>query len=496
MKNTLSLFISVITLLFAICNIATSNDVPKVCIAGAGSSGMNMAWQLKDAGYDFVVYEPTGRIGGHCNTVRFEGPEGPSWEDCGVVILANTTYANELGFGPWSIDMVATVERFAGPGSAVPTPFAGTVEYAADFTRSIDYGVFVGDFGPVFIEQLLALFEFIPSNYPWMDNMVSPPSPLPIELTIPFSDWLQVNGFSALNVLFNASLWLGGNGNFSKMSALDALSNVGTPTDLLYELSNPPGWFSVQNGCQSIYDGILNYITPEKVKLNTTLIYAIRPPNGFPGQVTLYGYQNGQPFIDVCDKFIVAFPPTLQNILFMGPDFTEIEVFESVYFVQEMSSVVQVQGPVTTSGHGFAVANSDRSRPPLNQPPSPLLLQVSRSRTFGPACGYGFSQTPIDQGLLQSVMRDQASNIPSTLLTNSVFTQFWNHDFAPHWSMPVQAGPVSPYLMAENLQGYRNTYWVGALYTTFDSTKIWNKNHVLMAQHFPPVQSKKHKDKN
>ena len=53
----------------------------RICIVGAGPSGIHMAISLKDRGYqNLTIFEQTGRVGGISVDTKFDGfyhPQGP-----------------------------------------------------------------------------------------------------------------------------------------------------------------------------------------------------------------------------------------------------------------------------------------------------------------------------------------------------------------------------------------------------------------------------------
>ena len=52
----------------------SSQDRPKrIAIVGGGISGIGCLWGLKDLDYDVYLYEAGSRLGGHANTMMFQG---------------------------------------------------------------------------------------------------------------------------------------------------------------------------------------------------------------------------------------------------------------------------------------------------------------------------------------------------------------------------------------------------------------------------------------
>jgi NADPH-dependent 2,4-dienoyl-CoA reductase/sulfur reductase-like enzyme len=65
----------------------------KVAIVGSGVSGIGALWALKGTGHEVHLYEAGARLGGHTNTVTFEGPNGKKTNvDAGFIVFNTVTY--------------------------------------------------------------------------------------------------------------------------------------------------------------------------------------------------------------------------------------------------------------------------------------------------------------------------------------------------------------------------------------------------------------------
>jgi len=458
--------------------------VKDVCIIGGGSAGMNMAWNLKDRGYQNIrVIEKAGITGGMCNTVRFTGPNGTeSWIEAGVSVFPSTSFANSIGLGPWSIDTVAIVERFAGKDAILPTVYTGIIECEADFSSGQYFGCPATVFPPTFQQDFQRFIEMASLVWPWTDTLVDVPSPIPSEFLMPFDDWLVFNNFTSLFAYFEGVLWYGGYGNFHNMTALDALLQSGSPTDMSYAYA-PSTWFSVKRGCRSLYEGIDAYLGPGVTRLNATVQAVLR--NDLPGvPVVLYGTQNGEGFVDVCEKLVVAIPPVPDEIAFLDPDSLESNLFASVHVIDTVVSQVEFSGPLADTDDKFFLLNVDPSNS-LGQTSLPNLLTVARPNSFGPGVALSVSQTMLPLAEMEMISQESAQGIPASALTNITFVEFFEHQYNPRFS-PDALASVPPYLQIDALQGHRKTYWVGAVRSTGDSTKIWEQNYQLLEKHFPP----------
>lgn len=66
----------------------------RVAIVGSGCSGIGALWALKHTDYEVHLYEQSGRLGGHTNTVEYEAPGGAKKVavDTGFIVLNTATY--------------------------------------------------------------------------------------------------------------------------------------------------------------------------------------------------------------------------------------------------------------------------------------------------------------------------------------------------------------------------------------------------------------------
>jgi predicted NAD/FAD-binding protein len=104
----------------------TMGNGKRIAIVGSGVSGLAALWALKDSEHEVHLYEQGDRLGGHTNTVSFEGPAGDGAGgakvdvDTGFIVLNTATYPNFLrfldciGVAPVRTEMTFGVSRDAG----------------------------------------------------------------------------------------------------------------------------------------------------------------------------------------------------------------------------------------------------------------------------------------------------------------------------------------------------------------------------------------------
>ena len=65
----------------------------RIAVVGSGCSGIGALWALKSTNHEVHLYEADSRLGGHTNTVVFEGPGGRRVNvDTGFIVMNTATY--------------------------------------------------------------------------------------------------------------------------------------------------------------------------------------------------------------------------------------------------------------------------------------------------------------------------------------------------------------------------------------------------------------------
>lgn len=65
----------------------------KVAVVGSGCSGIGALWALKSTDHEVHLLEAGSRLGGHANTVTFQGKNGHQTQvDTGFTVMNTATY--------------------------------------------------------------------------------------------------------------------------------------------------------------------------------------------------------------------------------------------------------------------------------------------------------------------------------------------------------------------------------------------------------------------
>lgn len=108
----------------------------RVAIVGSGCSGIGALWALNTStDHEVHLFEAAPHLGGHTNTVTFDGPDGDHVQvDTGFIVMNTATYPNfirflkEIGVAPRKTEMTFGVSRdqgtFEWAGTSLSSIFA------------------------------------------------------------------------------------------------------------------------------------------------------------------------------------------------------------------------------------------------------------------------------------------------------------------------------------------------------------------------------------
>ncbi|MGE0767478.1 MAG: NAD(P)/FAD-dependent oxidoreductase [Hyphomicrobiaceae bacterium] len=119
---------------------ASSASGLRIAVVGSGISGLSAAWLLGKR-HDVTLFEQSGRLGGHANTVSVDGPHGPVEVDTGFVVFNHDTYPNlvalldHLGVATSETSMSFAVSRHSGNLEYAGTDLASLFAQRANILR-------------------------------------------------------------------------------------------------------------------------------------------------------------------------------------------------------------------------------------------------------------------------------------------------------------------------------------------------------------------------
>ncbi|MCJ1353601.1 MAG: hypothetical protein MMC33_003588 [Icmadophila ericetorum] len=233
----------------------SSSDIitREVAVVGGGSSGTYGAIKLSDMGRSAVVIEKESLLGGHVNT--YTDPENGVKIDYGVIVFANNSVVIDF-FARFGISLVP-----------LSVPSGGTTVYA-DFKTGRQLSNFTPDAN-------LSPYTTLLDSYPDLSyNWTTLPSPVPQDLLLNFSDFVEKFCLQDFAFSIYSSAATGGLGNILQqltLSVFKAANRVATQGAKV-ETANHDN--------HQIYDLALAELG-SNVLLNSTVIAAQRPTNSF-----------------------------------------------------------------------------------------------------------------------------------------------------------------------------------------------------------------------
>lgn len=426
-----------------------------VCIVGGGSSGTYAAVRLKDMNQSVVVIERNDYLGGHTHTYR--DPNSGETDDYGVIIWHNLTLVRRY-FDRFnvSLEYISQEASSAVEGSLL-----------VDFTA----GQTVTNITSPDPTAALEAYEAQLVKYPFLNQGYYLPSPVPQDLLLPFSDFVQKYDLSAM--VSTAFQYNQGQGDILSMSTLYTMKLFGA--DILQNLATGGFLTTAHHDNSALYSNAAAYIGTDNILLNTTVAFAIRPPaNSTNGRTLLLTTStDGTNSLLSCGKMLITIPPitdTLTPFILDGHEYSVLAPFKARgYYTGILSNAVL---PPNITQITAASASNEYGLPDF-----PTIYYLSSTRIPGLTdVKYG-SNTPLSDDEVQSNIIHDVQKLASADIIFSAqtpdFVAFKSH--AP-FELYVEAEDIESgfYDNLYGLQGYRGTWWTGAAWHVQDSSLLWN----------------------
>jgi hypothetical protein len=427
--------------------------VRDVCVLGGGSAGTYAAIRLRNLGKSVVVLEKESRLGGHAQTLFVDNLP----INIGVQVFEGqsplvTSYCSQLG--------VPLVNAPLGGGPP-----------AVNFDFRTGTGVNVPPPSPLAFQTAFGTyFEVLATQFPFLDSGFNLPDPIPADLLLPFGDFVTKYGLDPLvstafefgqglgDMLGDPAIYVLKNFSLSVVNAIATSSFVAVPT-----------------GTASLYDAAAAKLGADAV-VNAQIVVAVRNAQG----VEVLAETPHGPVLVQAEKLVVAFPPTLENLAVLIPDFREVSLFDRLRANYYATSLVQVSGIPEGVGVNNAAADTRDNLPRL---PGLYGLQPTLVPGYFVALYGNTSWLPDDvvkADIVAGIQRLAASGtFPG--MTFGGFQAFSSH--AP-FEMMVSSRDISAgfYTQLNALQGHNRTFYTGAAMQTNDSSLIWRFTEELLPQ--------------
>ena len=389
----------------------------RVCVIGAGASGLTAARELEKLGHRVTVLERQGEVGGKCGSVQVGG----RWYDLGghVCTARYVTLARmvaELGLTTMPVTPARPFDMVTGR----PSPMEGPTELARHWLRYVQTRD--RDFPGILAPGL---------------------APVARTLAAPVADWLATNGlegFARHSALMYTSCGYG----YMQEPELPALYFlkfaellVGAPPD-----APLPRFWTIEHGFLKLWKTVAAGL--RDLRLNTSVRAVERMPSG----VRVHTETESLEF----DEVVVATP--LHEVPpFLSPTPEEREIFGKVRRYDYYTTIVSAEG---LPEDGFFLLQPHASEPGWE---GRAVAVHQRYPGDGMAIAYAYGKPGVDDGeAIVRRLREDLGRMGGRM--GEVHTQVrW--DYFPHFSSEDIANGI--YDRLEGLQGQNHTFYVGSL---------------------------------
>ncbi|TAD98989.1 MAG: FAD-dependent oxidoreductase [Bacteroidetes bacterium] len=448
---------------------ANQNSVfdKKICIVGAGVSGLGSAKYLKDKGYrNITVLEKTEYVGGKAHSVFVDnkpydmGALEINWSDVYVRRLMA-----EFGLTPLHIPLISVLDGTTGDISPMTSLAPSLLD---KFKTVIDCFKY--------IYQLTRHSAF--ANGPTFEN-------LPLELAQPFSEWLKTYKMESLEWVFNGVLFTFGYGEQKDIAAAYVLkfmhmNNFLTMTQmfLMEILGKPPIWpCTIEGGFQSLFVKVAESLPDVRTNVNITKI-SRNMSEDQPITVEYTNSKTGEKHSEKFDRIIIT---VLQATQFLSPflDLTpqEKSLFDQVQYNHYWSIVAKHNG-FPAQDYLILKERGELGLPPTGNPVA--LVRNFEDRDVWVVNSYSEANTGDEE-----MKKNTADNFDMMGRKGVQFPQAENGDTSFYkWNYFPRVNGESMkegfYEKLEALQGVNATYYAGGLlnYEVTEST-LHNANDLI-----------------
>ncbi|POR33755.1 Beta-cyclopiazonate dehydrogenase [Tolypocladium paradoxum] len=421
-----------------------------VAILGGGATGTYAGVYLGDLNQSVVLIEKNDYLGGHTNT--YIDPATGTPINFGVQFYHNDSVTQAF-------------HKRLGIPLAGPSASANVSTLFVDFSKSVIVDNYtVPPIGPDYIDEF--------NKYPYLEDGFLLPDKLPEDLLLPWPEYIRKHNMTrSAHATFQAP---GPAGNPLKRLSLYVFNFVNSV--FMSELSghivhNANG----DNG--EIFRKAQADIGAANVLLSSTVIAGRRSRRG----VTLVlSTPKGQKLV-FAKQLVVAAPPKADNLAPLGLDRRETRILSQVGGYPFYAGVASNTG--LPPGFSFNNVGAD-SEFQVQEPP--CMVFISPAPVAPGLFYYTFSSLePLTQAEVEAAAAGSIKKLQVALQANGsdtraepTFVAFADH--SPfHLEQSAESIKNGFYKDMYGLQGYRNTWYTGALFV-LGSSQLWNNTAVLL----------------
>ena len=418
-----------------------------VVIVGGGSSGTYAAIRLKDEGLKVVVVEKEDVLGGHADT--YIDPDTGIPINMGVVVFHDLAIVREY-FGRMNV-------------SLAPVKGGNTSTQYYDFAT----GRAVPAFQPASESQFgqaLQKYGTVLEKYPYLSvSLEDLPYPVPEELLVSFSEFIETNGLEDVVQLINSLSQC--NGELWKRPAIYGVKGLGLA--LLQAVQK--GFINAESGDNNdLYRAAQKHLGDDVV-YNAVIESIDRSGHGISVRVNTPGGK----VIVKAKKLLVAIQPTKENLKGIGLKLTPEEAnifgkFESFFYG---SAVFTHEGLDPDKSYNNIGTNT-----PFN------LLTLPGAYSYHTFTGtnkvqtyFGSEDPTITKEKVTSLIKDELHRLEAegNIEPGKAEFVFFSSHSPFHLHVDVDDIRKGFYKDLFALQAKTDTFWTGATFVEHDSSMIW-----------------------
>lgn len=457
---------------------AAESSATKICIVGAGPSGLGAATRLIANGYrNITIFEKEAEPGGKAK--NWIDPATNAVFPIGAVMLLLGTYPT-------------TMEYAAKHGLSYQNLSRGTLLFNNENGFVVDHTRIQPPLG---IEAAAVQYSNIRKKYASFLTSGFPRG-IPDELTVSFYDFLATEGLLALEQAFFIPTSGSGYGSIKRMPAVLGLNLIDDHV-VDWGLGKFPLW---QPDFHELFTKVAAGFPDIRYSANITRTSRRASGDAKSKPINIWYTQPGddKEKSQECDRLIIAFPQRLDLLGAFDLDDHERELFGMVKTVQYFTSVVRMPLGFADFTYLHALKSSNESNLTIMEPdadgPSIIFQPKHRAApdlviTYTWKQDSEATQSQINAETVRVVSllnRDlNQPNSPASPITESDirFSQEW--DYFPHVDGQAMRDGFFAKLAAH--QGARNTYFTSGLRNFESIEHCLRSAHDLIDTYFKPV---------
>ncbi|KAF5965628.1 amine oxidase [Fusarium coicis] len=417
-------------------------------IIGGGAAGTYGAVSLADQNKTFVLVEISERLGGHTRT--FQDPATGVKVDFGVQIHLDVPLVRNF------------FARLKAPLTKANLEDFGRPQYY-DFNKQValpnyEKGQIQGDY----VTEL--------DKYPYVGDLNGLPNDVPADLLLTWPEFAKKVNLSSDSTQGGLS-WPATPGDPLKATAL-AIFNDGNHVEL-QEFAGA-GVRIANHDNSEIYVNALAEFRKD-VFLKSSIIAARRGLTRQSGVQLVAKTPTGMKLIKA-KQLIIAMPPVLDNTKYFSLDQREYAILRKLSGKHYYGSVVKNTG--LEEGVAYTNVGVDR---PYHVASLPGVVEIAPSAYPGYHFYWYNTIKAQTRAQIESAARSTIKWLQTQNKVNAQEPDFVDYqDFSPfHLSPPTKDIADNWYGKMRDLQGHRNTWYIGALFVV-GSTQVWNNTQNII----------------